>query len=184
MKRLIAVLLAGVLAAGLVGCGASGADSTASHTPAEYTAALADSRTEEDNNAYTIFTLEEGGYTASKGYAEHLDTEAIASQGQMSLEVLGLTAEDVESAAYSVSLMNVKAYGIAIVKPAQGKTDAVKQALSGFVEAQKSAQENYLPDQYAIAKAARVETLKSGEVVLVMCENQDQVLQSIQTALQ
>ena len=101
----------------------------------------------------------------------------------MSLEVLGLTAEDVESASYSVSLMNVKAYGVAIVKPAEGKTDAVKEALSGFIESQKSAQENYLADQYAIAKAAKLETLKSGEVVLVMCENQDQVFQSSETAL-
>ncbi|TCL57838.1 DUF4358 domain-containing protein [Allofournierella massiliensis] len=183
MKRLISILLAGVLAAGLVGCASSGADSAASHTPADYTAALADSRTEEDNSNYTIFTLEDGSYTASKGYAEHLDSEAIASQGQMSLEVLGLAAEDVQSAAYSVSLMNVKAYGVAIVKPAEGKTDAVKEALSGFIEAQKSAQENYLADQYAIAKAAKLETLKSGEVVLVMCENQDQVFQSIETAL-
>ena len=180
MKRLISILLAGVLAAGLVGCASSGADSAASHTPADYTAALADSRTEEDNS---IFTLEDGNYTASKGYAEHLDSEAIASQGQMSLEVLGLAAEDVQSAAYSVSLMNVKAYSVAIVKPAEGKTNAVKEALSGFIEAQKSAQENYLADQYAIAKAAKLETLKSGEVVLVMCENQNQVFQSIETAL-
>ena len=183
MKRLLSILLAGVLAAGLVGCASSGTDSAVSHTPADYTAALAESRTEEDNGNYTIFTLEGDSYTASKGYAEHLDSEAIASQGQMSLEVLGLTAEDVESASYSVSLMNVKAYGVAIVKPAEGKTDAVKEALSGFIESQKSAQENYLADQYAIAKAAKLETLKSGEVVLVMCENQDQVFQSIETAL-
>ena len=68
MKRLFSILLAGVLAAGLVGCASSGTDSAASHTPADYTAALADSRTEEDNSNYTIFTLENGGYTASKGY--------------------------------------------------------------------------------------------------------------------
>ena len=65
MKRLFSILLAGVLAAGLVGCASSGADSAVSHTPADYTAALADSRTEEDNSNYTIFTLEGDSYTAS-----------------------------------------------------------------------------------------------------------------------
>lgn len=183
MKRLFSVLLAGLLAVGLAGCG-SAASEESSHSAEEYAAALAESRTEDDNRDYTIFTLKEDKFTANQGYAEHLDTEAIASQGQMSLDVLGLSKEDVDSAAYSVSLMNVKAYGIAIVKPAAGKTDSVKQALSGFIEAQKSAQENYLADQYAIAKAAKLETLKTGEVVLVMCENQDQVFQSIQTALE
>lgn len=182
MKRLFAVLLAGLLAAGLVGCGSAASESNA-RSPEEYASVLTESRTEDDNRNYTIFTLKEDKFTANQGYAEHLDTEAVDSQGQMSLDVLGLSKEDVDSAAYSVSLMNVKAYGIAIVKPAAGRTDAVKQALSGFIEAQKSAQENYLADQYAIAKAAKLETLKTGEVVLVMCENQDQVFQSIETAL-
>ena len=69
---------------------------------------------------------------------------------------------------------------MAIVKPAEGKTDAVKEALSSFIEAQKSAQENYLADQYAIAKAAKLNVLKCGEVILVMCCGQDTVYNSIE----
>jgi len=43
--------------------------------------------------------------------------------------------------------------------------------------------EHYLEDQYAIAKAAKVEVVPSGEVVLVCCENSDAVLSAIKTAL-
>ena len=38
-------------------------------------------------------------------------------------------------------------------------------------------------DQYEIAKAAKVEVVPSGEVVLVCCENSDAVLASIKAAL-
>ena len=96
---------------------------------------------------------------------------------------LGLTEEDVEEAAFSVSMMNVQSYGLAIVKPADGKEAAVTEGLQTFIDGQKAAQENYLADQYAIAKAAKLDTVKSGEVVLVMCEEQDTVFSSIKNAL-
>ena len=43
--------------------------------------------------------------------------------------------------------------------------------------------ENYLADQYEIAKAATVTTLPTGEVVLVCCEDSDAILAAIQEAL-
>ena len=101
----------------------------------------------------------------------------------MCLQVLGLTEEDVEEAAFSVSMMNVQSYGLSIVKPADGKEAAVTEGLQTFIDGQKAAQENYLADQYAIAKAAKLDTVKSGEVVLVMCEEQDTVFSSIKNAL-
>ena len=85
--------------------------------------------------------------------------------------------------AASVSGMMVQSYGIAIVKPAEGKADAVKQALQDFVTHEQMSMEHYLEDQYQIAKAAKVEVLPSGEVVLVCCENSDAVLSAIKTAL-
>ena len=68
-------------------------------------------------------------------------------------------------------------------QPAEGKTDAVKQALQDFVTHEQMSMEHYLEDQYQIAKAAKVEVLPSGEVVLVCCENSDAVLSAIKTAL-
>ena len=88
-----------------------------------------------------------------------------------------------QEAAFSLSLMNVQTYGVAIVMPAQNRTGAVKEALQAYIDGQKAAQQNYLPDQYAIAKAARLETLKTGEVVLVMRDGQNDVYSAIEKAL-
>ena len=183
MKRLIAALLAGLTLFALVGCSAgSKADSAA---PKDYSQILHDARTDEDNEYDMIFTKgEDGKFTAIDGYSAEYEADQLNDElKDIVFPLLGLEDGSYESFAASVSSMMVRSYAIAIVKPAEGKTDAVKEALSGFIEAQKSAQENYLADQYAIAKAAKLETLKSGEVVLVMCENQDQVFQSIETAL-
>ena len=59
----------------------------------------------------------------------------------------------------------------------------MKQALQDFVTHEQMSMEHYLEDQYQIAKAAKVEVLPSGEVVLVCCENSDAVLSAIKTAL-
>ena len=182
MKRLFAVLLASLFALTLVACG--GGSAPASDLTADQMAqAIVDSRPTEENEAYTIFTLPANGSTAMAGASQQLTQEQIDSQTQLSLSMLGLTAEDVQQAAFSVSLMNVKAYGVGVFSPAEGKTQQVKDALQEFVEAQQAAQQNYLPDQYAIAKAAKVETLKNGLVVVVMCENQDTVFAALDKAL-
>ena len=70
----------------------------------------------------------------------------------LALESLGLAEEDVEAFGASVSLMNTQAYGIAAVRPLQGKTDAVRKALQGYVDRQQSSFELYLPDQYQVAQ--------------------------------
>ena len=95
-----------------------------------------------------------------------------------------VTAEDMESFAISVSLMNVKAYGIAVIKPAQDSEDTVKEGLQGFIDQQQQNFQMYLPDQYEVAKNARLETLEDGTVVMVMCEDQDTVFDSIIDSLQ
>ena len=95
-----------------------------------------------------------------------------------------LTSSDDETAyAISVSAMNVRAYGVAAILPAAGKEDLVLEGLNSFVENQKRSFEQYLADQYEIAKEAKVGTLEDGTVLLVMCENQDAVYDSIKDAL-
>ena len=80
-------------------------------------------------------------------------------------------------------MMNVKAYGIAAVMPADGREEAVKEALQGFIDRQKSSFETYLADQYAVAESARLETLSDGTVLMVMCEDQDTVFDAISAAI-
>lgn len=100
------------------------------------------------------------------------------------LESLGLSQEDMTAFGISMSMMNVQAYGIAAVMPADGKTDVVTQALQGFIDQQKANFETYLADQYEVASAARLETLEDGTVLMVMCQDQDTVFDAIRSALE
>jgi len=102
-----------------------------------------------------------------------------AEMAPMVLEMYGLTAEDVTDFAASFSMMNVHAYSIVLVKPAEGHEQAVVDALNGYVTQKQAEFERYLADQYEVAKAALVETLLDGTVALVMCQGADTVLDAI-----
>ncbi len=140
----------------------------APETEAPVTNALGDAitaaRTDEDNEAYPVFC----------------DKDAIED---MYYQVVGFTSSDVDEIAMSVSLINVKAYGIVVVKPAEGCADTVKAGLQGFIDTQCANFETYLADQYEIAKNAKLETLEDGTIVMVMCENADSVYESIVASL-
>ena len=142
--------------------------STAPETEAPATSALADAitsaRTDEENEAYPVFS----------------DKAAI---GDAYYQVVGFTAADVDDIAMSVSLINVKAYGIVIAKPAEGCADTVKAGLQAFIDTQCNNFETYLADQYEIAKNAKLETLDDGTIVMVMCANADAVYDAIVAAL-
>ena len=126
-------------------------------------------------------TLTEKGFTAEEIEAFQ-QAEGTARSSQMIFETLGLTAEDIEAGALSISLINVRAYGMALIKPAEGKEETVLSACQNFVELQQKNFETYLQDQYAIAKNAKCETI-NGYVVMVMGENSDAIYQSISDTL-
>ena len=111
------------------------------------------------------------------------DTQDDPTEKEMTFAMLGFTPEDAEAYGVSLSLMNVRAYAIVAVKPAQGKAETVKKGLEDYVEAQKANFERYLEDQYQIASKAKLETLDDGTILLVMCEGQDAIFNSIKTAL-
>ena len=181
-KRLLAALLAALTLLALAGCGSSGKTDAA---PKDYTQILHDARPDEDNEYYMIFSPgEDGKFTAQYGYSDSYDAAQLDEEiRNMLLPLLNLEEDMYTDFAASVSGMMVQSYGIAIVKPAEGRQEAVKQALLDFVTSEQSSMEHYLEDQYAIAKAAKVEVVPSGEVVLVCCENSDAVLSAIKTAL-
>ena len=142
--------------------------STAPETEAPATSTLADAittaRTDEENEAYPVFS----------------DKAAIEDAYY---QVVGFTASDVDEIAMSVSLINIKAYGIVIAKPAEGCADTVKAGLQAFIDNQCASFETYLADQYEIAKNAKLETLDDGTIVMVMCANADTVYDAIVAAL-
>ena len=148
MKRIIATLLAGVALLGLVGCGGGSSAGSQSTEPKDYTQILHDARSEEENEYNMIFTETDGKYTAQYGGAEDIEPEQLdSSVKEMLLPILGLEPEMYEDFAASVSAMMVRSYGVAIVKPAEGKTQEVVDALQAFVDGQRQAMENYLMDQ-------------------------------------
>ena len=119
--------------------------------------------------------------------AENADRMPPLSKGDdvpdMYFEVLGVKKEDIDAFSMAISLMNVQAFGIAAVYPAEGKSDVVLEGLKGFMDRQKQSFENYLGDQYEIAKNAKIEKLDDGTILMVMCEGQDEVFSAIKSAI-
>lgn len=183
MKRIIAALLAGLCLFALVGCSAgSKADSAA---PKDYSQIIHDARTDEDNEYDMIFTRgEDGKFTAIDGYSAEYEADQLSDEvANMMMPLLGLEDDMYDDFAASVSGMMVRVYGVAIVKPAEGKTQDVVDALDAYVQSQQKSMEHYLEDQYQIASAARVATVPTGEVVMVCCEDSDTVFENIKKAL-
>lgn len=183
MKRIIASLLAGLCLLALVGCSAgSKADSAA---PKDYSQIIHDARTDEDNEYDMIFTKgEDGKFTAIDGYSAEYEADQLSDEvANMMMPLLGLEDDMYDDFAASVSGMMVRVYGVAIVKPAEGKTQDVVDAMDAYVQGQQKSMEHYLEDQYQIASAARVATVPTGEVVMVCCEDSDTVFENIKKAL-
>lgn len=103
---------------------------------------------------------------------------------QTVFELLNVSAEDMSAYAISASLMNTKAYAVAAIYPAAGRDDTVLESLRGFVIGRQHSFKNYLADQYEIAINTRLETLEDGTVLLVMCENQDAVFDTIRDVIE
>ena len=183
MKRIIASLLAGLGLLALVGCSAgSKADSA---TPKDYSQIIHDARTDEDNEYDMIFTKgEDGKFTAIDGYSAEYEASQLDDEVRnLMMPLLNLEDDMYTAFAASISSMMVRSYAVAIVKPAEGKTDAVKSALEAYVTSEQQSMEHYLEDQYQIAKAATVTVAPTGEVILVCAENHDTLLANIEKAL-
>lgn len=99
------------------------------------------------------------------------------------LPMLGFTPEDTQGFALGVSAMNVQAYAVVAVVPAEGQEDTILQGLEGFKDLKIKDFTNYLADQLEIAETSHIETLDNGTIVLVMCANQDEVLENLKANL-
>lgn len=186
MKRIIACLMAGVMLLALVGCGGSGSSGSASSAAKkDYTQILHDARSDEDNEYEMIFTKgEDGKFTAIDGYSAEYEAGQLDDEVRnLMMPLLNLEDDMYTDLAASVSSMMVRSYAVAIVKPAEGKTQDVVDAMDAYVQSQQKSMEHYLEDQYQIASAARVATVPTGEVVMVCCEDSDTVFENIKKAL-
>ena len=175
MKRTIALALSALMALALFA--ACGSEPAAEETPSAEPEMTADERAALYADAITAARDDE----SNEAYGVMKTGDEI---GEMYYQSLGFTSEDVEAMAISVSLINVQAYGVAVVMPAEGRAEAVETGLQAFMENQQASFQNYLADQYEIALSARLETLDDGTVVMVMCEGQDTVFDAIVSAIE
>lgn len=160
MKRLLSVLLVVLLFT--VGCSKTGGKQL---TPEEMT---------------TLYkTAIEGARTAQENEGTPVITTADDEMAEMVFPLIGFKPEYAQAYAISVSPWNISAYGIAVITPKEDQKQAVLDGLNAFVENQRKAFENYLPEGYENAKNAKVTTLDDGTVILVMCPNQDDILKKI-----
>ena len=180
MKKFIAALLAGLTLFTLVGC--SGGSKADSSTPKDYSQIIHDARSDEDNEYDMIFTKgEDGKFTAIDGYSAEYKADQLNEEiRDILMPPLNLEDGQYTAFAASISSMMVRSYAVAIVKPAEGKTDEVKAALEAYVASEQQSMEHYLEDQYLVAKAATVTVAPTGEVVLVCAEDHDTILANIE----
>ena len=143
MKQILTAAAAASLALlALVGCGSKDAASGAAE-PKDYAQIIHDARTDEYNEAMLILSSDaEGNLTAMDGPVADLSEEDLKAQADnFILPMLGLQEGDYERFAASVSTLNVRSYGVAIVQPAEGKAEDVQAALENYVTSQQLAME-------------------------------------------
>lgn len=164
MKRLLPLLL--TLALCLTACGG---EKKSDKTPAElneaYAAAITAAQSAEERDAFPQILPDDAMYEPVLG-------------------VMGIAPEDITASALMVSVRGIQAYSIVAVMPAEGKADAVRKGLEGYIDNQKNTFEFYLADQYQIAADAKLEELSDGTLLLVMCQDQDAVFDSVKAALE
>lgn len=179
MKKWIALLLCVLIAVTAAGCKGEGPSSSipsqsslaqTSSTEASqpqkneselFSQAIQDARKQEVNDSLPVMTSKD-------------DPGA-----ELIFDMFQFNSEDMQAFALSISPVNIKAYGVAVIRPTAGKEEAVLESVNGFVQQQQKAFEQYLADQKVIADNAIVETLDSGVIVLVMCEDAQIVYDSI-----
>ncbi len=181
MKRTIripALLLVFALCLSLAACGKSDA-----HTAQEYADAIVAARGEEDNTYNEIYARDADGTSFCAHNPAGLSDEEAAASMSLMLEVLGLSEEQFDVCAFSMSLMNVRAYIVGIFHPVEGKGGDVEAALEDYIALQRQSFELYLEDQYEIAKNAKIEQLSDGAYLVVMAEDGEAILSAIKKAL-
>lgn len=160
MKRLISAIIAAALLTALTACSSTGSKLTS----AELAAII-----NENGNEMTEYNPA----VALDGGDENLETL---------LQWQEWDKANFEAGAFSFSLMNVQAYTIAIVKPAEGQKDTVLKYFSDYRQQTETSFDKYLADQYDIAKSAVTEEV-NGYIVFVMAENADSIAANIKAKL-
>ena len=162
---------------------AAGAAADQASPGQRYAFAIRDARDPEDNENSGIVSGDAGSDPFFAVNPNELTGEESAGMISMMLQILGLDTGSLDAYAFSISLMNVRAYAIGVFKPAEGRSDEIMAALEEYVSLQQQSFEQYLEDQYTIAKGALLRTLPGGEIVLVMSEGAPDIMSALEESL-
>jgi len=99
------------------------------------------------------------------------------------LDLLQIAENQVLEYSVALSMMNVHAYLIAIIKPADTQDDVIEAALENYKSSMIKSFEMYLPDQLEIAKNSII-FAENGYLGLVMCDGQDKIKDNITNYLE
>lgn len=158
--KTLSILTAMALCLCLTACGEKTPD-----TPKDYAAIIASVQSPQDSENYGIISDKTG------------------AEGESILAMLSIEPESIDTFSAAASFINTNAYFIGIFMPLSDKEGEVQAALEAHVELTAKSMENYLPEQEEIAKRTIVKKMKSGEIIIVMCESEGSVADKIKDAL-
>ena len=186
LTRFSALAMVLVLCFALVACGSSSGNSTSSaaaKTAEDYANLIKESRAEDDNNYFEIAGANAGEEAKLIVNPNDMDDEMAAQNISMMFDTMGVNTANLDTYAFSMSLMMTHAYHIGIYKPAEGKAADVKAELEAYVKNVQGQFENYLADQYEVAKSAVVKEMPTGEIIVVMVADAASVAEKIEKGL-
>ncbi len=164
--------------------GGEESESTASAaTPQALTDAIVNARVDEQNEAFPVMAGAAGETATYLHNPMQAPQESIDSETAALMQITGIDYASCDAYAISVSLMNIHAYATGVFYPTSGSEDAVEASLQSFIAAKQAEFENYLPDQYEIAKNAVLRTAQDGAFILVIDENAETVADEIESSL-
>lgn len=131
----------------------------------EFAKIIAENRSQKENKIYQIVTNKND------------------SMAQAVFDILGIRSEDMETYAISISPMNLEAYCVAIIRPQDEKEQNIKNALYSYKEKQVRFYENYLNEQYKIARRSIIMTVNKN-IIFVMSEDSNSLIKRIQISLE
>lgn len=127
---------------------------------------------EDNGKAYAAF--EENRFQPLFSMMMDVDNSLLES-------ILGISANDVEEYAIQTPMAIISAQSYMIIKPASGKKDTVKKALSSYLEKQEQQWSTYLADQYELVRN-RKEVELGDYLIVIISEDNDAVFDAIKKA--
>ena len=201
MKKTLSILLALTLIFSLAACGKKTEQAETPVEPDESTDIVEIPGDNQNTNQPVIDTMTDEDIAKAEALAraefrnwmagvinsartqDETDAFGVYTDNEMPiLDLLGITEDQVEDYAVSISMMNVHAYTVALLKPIDGEADNIVSAIESYKESKKDEFKQYLVDQYEIADGAVIEN-DGKYIYFAMCSNAAETVENMKKAV-